>query len=142
MPRPTRATPTVERTSVSMAGKETRSVTSECQCSSRHAANGPARKTRDHWRVEAQREPAEPEQGYIPTKTMQKTTMTPTFWAGQPRLAISCMTRPGWATELMAAIVMEEWRGEEKRWLCRDGDGQMLARRGSRQRDEAQRGSN
>ncbi|TQW04696.1 hypothetical protein IF2G_07925 [Cordyceps javanica] len=32
-----------------------------------------------------------------PTKTMQKTTMTPTFLAGQlfARLAISCMTRPG-----------------------------------------------
>lgn len=39
--------------------------------------------------------------------------MTPTFLAGQlfSRLTISCMTRPGWATVLMAAIVIEGVEG-------------------------------
>lgn len=54
---------------------------------------------------------------YVPTKTMAKTTMTPTFLAGQlfARLAISCMTRPGWALAEMAAIVYDGCE-TEKRW--------------------------
>lgn len=41
--------------------------------------------------------------------------MTPTFLAGQlfARLAISCITRPGWELWAMAAIVMDVYeRGE------------------------------
>lgn len=43
--------------------------------------------------------------------------MTPTFLAGQlfARLAISCMTRPGWALAEMAAIVYDGCE-TEKRW--------------------------
>lgn len=48
---------------------------------------------------------------------MQKTTMTPTFLAGQlfARLAISCMTRPGWELWATAAIAMDVYaRGERE----------------------------
>lgn len=62
---------------------------------------------------------------YVPTKTMQKTTMTPGFLAGQlfSRLTISCMTRPGWA-EVMAAIVRDagsgvSWEGKEKKYSAK-----------------------